>query len=57
VQLKIERSYDQEFLRAKTRLDVEQLWFRTSILITPRTWCKKQGEPIFTKFGQQNTYA
>jgi hypothetical protein len=51
VQLKIEKSYDHEFLQAKTRLDVEQLWFRTSILITPRTWCKKQGEPIFTKFG------
>jgi hypothetical protein len=56
VQLKIERIYDQEFLRAKTRLDVEQLWFKTPILITPRTWCK-EGEQIFTKFGQHNTYA
>jgi hypothetical protein len=42
VQLKIQRSYDQEFLRARTRLDMEQLWFRTSILITPRTWCKSK---------------
>jgi hypothetical protein len=42
VQLKVERINDQEFLQAKTRLDVEQLWFRTSILTTPRTWCKSK---------------
>jgi hypothetical protein len=42
VQLKIYRSYDHDFLPAKTRLDMEKLWFRSSILITPRTWCKNK---------------
>jgi hypothetical protein len=42
VQLKIYRSYDHEFLRAKTRLDMEQLWFRPTIGVTPRTWGKKR---------------
>jgi hypothetical protein len=42
IQLKIYRSYDHEFLGAKTRLDMEQLWFRPTILVTPRTWCKNK---------------
>jgi hypothetical protein len=46
VQLKILRSYDQEFLRAKTRLDMEQIWFRTPILVTPRTWCKSKANKL-----------
>jgi hypothetical protein len=37
VQLKVEKSYDQKFLRAGTRLDLEQLLFNTPILITPKT--------------------
>jgi hypothetical protein len=42
VQLKVERSYDQKFLRAGTRLDLEQHLFNTPILITPRMWCKSK---------------
>jgi hypothetical protein len=40
VQFKIYISYDHEFLQVKARLDMEQLWYRSTSLITPRTWCK-----------------
>jgi hypothetical protein len=39
IQLKAEKSYDQNFLRARTRLDLEQLLFNTPILVTPKTRC------------------
>jgi hypothetical protein len=41
VQLGIYRSYDHKFLRAKTRLDMEQLWYRSTSLIIPRIMVQK----------------
>jgi phage antirepressor YoqD-like protein len=37
IQLEIYNSYDHEFLRAKTRLEMEQHWYRSTSLITPKT--------------------
>jgi hypothetical protein len=45
------KSYDRELLRAGTKLDLEQLWFRTPILFTPRTWCKDKTNKLLQILG------
>jgi hypothetical protein len=55
VQLRIERSYDRKFLRAKAELDTEQLLFNTPILITPGTWCKSKTNKLLQNLGSTTT--
>jgi hypothetical protein len=49
----LKEAMGKKFLRAKTGLDTEQLWFITSILITPRTW----GKSKVNKFLQKKNWA
>jgi hypothetical protein len=56
VHFKVERSYGQEFLEAKARLTLEQLGLEHLVQLLLEHGAK-QGEQIFTKFGQHNTYA
>jgi hypothetical protein len=51
VQLKVERSYDRKFLRAKTGLGMEQLLFNTPILITHKTWRKNKTNKLLQNLG------
>jgi hypothetical protein len=51
VELKILKKYDQEIFACRTRLKVEKLWFRTSIVITTRTRCKSKTNNFLQNFG------
>jgi hypothetical protein len=45
------KSYDRELLRVGTRLGLEQLWPRTPILVTSRTWCKSKTNKLLQILG------